>query len=135
MQPLEPARLGTLNMTQRKPALVRAMFGDLCKIVADAYVPKTPVHCPAAFGLNYSGTFYDGQRKLATFSYGATGCQTVTVTAAGKSRHSLVMGPAATAAPHLDADMAAVLGLPKSAVYNPVQVNPGGPNIPAKSLR
>jgi uncharacterized protein YceK len=134
MHPLEPARLGTLIMTQRKPALVRALFGDFCKVIAHRYVPSHPVNCPAAFGLNYTGTFYAGHRELATFVYGATGCQSVDLTAAGKSTYSLVMGNAATAAPHLETDVAAVLGLPKSAVYNPVgEINPGGPNKPAKA--
>lgn len=134
MHPIEPARLGTLTMTQRKPALVRAMFGDFCQVIAHRYVPSRPVNCPAAFGLNYTGTFYAGQRKLATFTYGATGCQSVDLTVAGKSTYSLVMGNAAAAAPHLDTDVAAVLGLPKSAVYDPVgQINPGGPMKPAKA--
>jgi hypothetical protein len=136
MHPLEPARLGTLIMTQRKPALVRAMFGDFCKVIAHRDVPSRPVNCPAAFGLDYTGTFYAGHRELATFTYGASGCQSVDITAAGKSTYSLVMGAAAAAAPHLETDVAAVLGLPKSAVYNPVQqINPGGPNKPAKPAK
>ena len=133
IRPVEPVRAASLAMTQRKPALVRALFGDFCKIVAHPYVPKTPVPCPAAFGLGYTGTFYDGNRELGTFVYGTSGCQTVTVTAAGKTKHSLVMGPAASAAPHLEADMAAAMGLPRTAVYGPPQqVNPGGPD---KQLR
>ena len=97
-----------------------------------------PVHCPIAFGLAYTGTFYDGKRALATFTYGASGCQNVRVNAAGQSKYSLVMGPAASAAPDLQTDMAAALGLPKSAVYGPTQqINPGGPNkpVPTKKLR
>jgi hypothetical protein len=130
-RPAEPIRVATVIMTQRKPALVRALFADFCKIVAHPYAPKTPVHCPAAFALDYTGTFYAGNRMLARFTYGASGCQTVNVTAAGKSSYSLVMGPVANAAPHLEADMAAVFGQSKSAVYNPEQsVNPGGPNKP-----
>jgi hypothetical protein len=133
IRPVEPVRAASLAMTQRKPALVRALFGDFCKVVAHPYVPKGPVPCPAAFGLGYTGTFYAGNRELATFVYGASGCQTVTVTAAGKSRHSLVMGPAASAAPHLETDMAAAMGLPRTAVYGPPpQISPGGPN---KQLR
>ena len=112
MHPVEPVRVSAVVTTQRKPALVRALFGDFCKVVAHPYTPKTPVHCPAAFDINYTGTFYDGHRELATFVYGASGCQTVEVTAAGKSSHSLVMGPAADAAPHLAADLAAATGLP-----------------------
>ncbi len=133
IRPVEPVRAVSLDMTQRNPALVRALFSDFCKIVAHPYSSKAPVPCPADFGLGYTGTFYDGNRVLATFVYGTSGCQSVNVTAAGKSLHSLVMGPAASAAPQLETDMAAVLGLPKTAVYAPPQhVNPGGPDKPLR---
>jgi hypothetical protein len=135
MHPVEPVRVGAVVTTQRKPALVRALFGDFCKVVAHPYAPKTPVHCPAAFDVNYTGTFYDGHRELATFVYGASGCQTVEVTAAGKSSHSLVIGPAANAAPQLAADLAAVTGLPRAAMSGPgPQINPGGPNKPLRQV-
>jgi len=128
MRLIEPAHVGTYTMTQRKPALVRAIFSDYCKLVAHPYRSNRPMNCPDAFGLDYSGTFYAGQRKLATFVYGASGCQTIQVTAAGKSMYTLVMGSTAAAAPGLENDMAAALGQPKSAVYGPGQpVNPGGP--------
>ena len=39
-----------------------------------------------------------------------------------------------SAAPHLQADLAAALGLPKSTVFGPTQqINPGGPNKAAAS--
>ena len=129
MHRVEPVRVGVVVTTKRKPTLVRALFGDFCKVVAHPYTPKTLVHCPAAFDLGYTGTFYDGNRELATFVYGASGCQTVKVTAAGKSRHSLVMGPVANAAPQLATDMAAVTGMPRTAMYGPPpDISPGGPN-------
>ncbi len=133
---VEPTRPGAVATTQRKTALVRALFSDLCQVVAHPYTVKGPIHCPAAFGLAYTGTFYDGNRELATFTYGASGCQNVRVNAAGQSKYSLVTGSAASVAPDLETDMAAVLGLPKSTVFIPLQqVNPGGPNKPAKELR
>jgi len=133
---IEPNRAGAVATTQRKAALVRALFNDLCQVVAHPYTAKGPIHCPAAFGLAYTGTFYDGNRKLATFTYGASGCQNVRVNAADQSRYSMVAGSAASAAPDLETDMAAVLGLPKSTLFIPMQqVNPGGPNQPAKTLR
>jgi hypothetical protein len=133
---VEPIRANALSVTERKPALVRALFGDFCNAVAHADTPRTLVNCPDDFGLDYSGTFYDGSRALAKFVYGASGCQTVSITAGGKTRATMVFGTAAAAAPHLQADMAAVLGLPKSAVYQPgSQINPGGPNKPANRLR
>ncbi len=134
MRLVEPAHVGTYTMTQRKPALVRAIFRDFCQLVAHPYRSNRPMSCPNAFGLDYSGTFYAGPRKLATFVYGASGCQTVQVTVSGKSTYTMVFGPTAAAAPHLETDMAAVLGLPKSAVYGPgQQVNPGGPMKSAAS--
>jgi uncharacterized protein YceK len=133
---IEPNRAGADATTQRKTVLVRALFNDLCQVVAHPYTVKGLIHCPAAFGLAYTGTFYDGTRKLATFTYGASGCQNVRVTAADQSKYSMVTGSAASAAPDLETDMAAVLGLPKSAVFTPTeQLNPGGPNKPAKTLR
>jgi len=136
MNSIEPDRAGAVATTQRETALVRALFDDLCQVVAHPYTVKGPIHCPAAFGLAYTGTFYDGNRKLATFTYGASGCQNVRVNAAGQSKYSMVTGSAASAAPDLETDMAAVLGLPKSAVFTPTeQLNPGGPNKPAKTLR
>jgi hypothetical protein len=138
MDTVEPTHAGAVATTQRKTAVARALFSDLCQVVAHPYTTKGPLHCPIAFGLAYTGTFYDGKRALATFTYGASGCQNVRVNAAGQSKYSLVMGPAASAAPHLQADMAAALGLPKSTVFGPTQqINPGGPNrpAPAKKLR
>lgn len=128
MHLVEPTRVGGLNRTQSKPALVRALFGDFCNALAHADKAKGTVHCPAAFGIAYTGTFYDGRRTLAKFVYGASGCQTVSITAGGKTRSAMVFGTASAAAPHLEADMAAVLGLPKSTVFMPSGqvVNPGG---------
>ena len=83
------------------------------------------VHCPADFGISYSGTFYDGSRTLAKFVYGASGCQTVSITAGGKTQSTMVFGSASAAAPklrgrhgrgprgaHVDAGRAAVAGQP-----------------------
>ena len=82
--------------------------------------------------LDYTGTFYAGRRAVATFAYAPSGCQTVSLTAAGRTETTVVRGAAATAAPHLQADMAAVLGLPESEVFQPPHANPGGPGGPAK---
>jgi hypothetical protein len=120
--------------TQRNPALVRALFSDLCTLIAHPNTSSRHVECPADFGQSYIGTFYDGNRELATFTYGASGCQTVRLTVAGKTKFLLIMGATVTAAPHLEADMAAVLGVPKSKLASPVQqVNPGGPMVSASA--
>jgi hypothetical protein len=128
MHLVEPTRQGVLTMTQHKTALVRALFGQFCSAVGHAATAQGTVHCPADFGISYSGTFYDGSRALAKFVYGASGCQTVSITADGKTQSTMVFGAAAAAAPKLRADMAAVLGVPASMLAPPQsQVNPGGP--------
>jgi len=116
---VEPTRAGTLTKTQHNAALVRALFGQLCAAVSHASAAKGTVHCPADVGISYLGTFYDGSRTLAKFIYGASGCQSVSLTADGKTRTTLVFGTAAAAAPKLRADMAAVLGEPALAIAQP----------------
>ena len=133
MHVVEPTRMGALSMTQRKTALVRALFGQFCNAVAHADTQKGTVACPADFGISYSGTFYDGSRALAKFVYGASGCQTVSITAGGTTQSTMVLGTASAAAPRLRADMAAVLGVPASMLAPPQsQVNPGGPKKPLR---
>ncbi len=131
MHLVEPTRMGALSMTQTSPALVRALFGQFCAAVGHAATAKGTVHCPADFGISYSGTFFDGSRALATFVYRASGCQTLSLTAGGKTQSTMVLGTAYAAAPRLRADMAAVLGIPASMLAPPQsQGNPGGPNKP-----
>ena len=102
--------------TQRHATLVRALFGDFCAAITHADVHQV-IRCPVDFGVSYVGTFHDGQRVLATFTYSVSGCPRVALTAAGKTRGTLLIGKAAAAAPHLKADFAAVLELPESRVY------------------
>ena len=129
MHLVEPARMGTLVMTQHKTALVRALFGQFCSAVGHAATVKGMVHCPADFGISYRGTFYDGSRTLAKFVYGAGGCQTVSITTGSKTQATVMFGTAAAAAPKLEADMAAVLRVPTSMLAPPQShTNPGGPN-------
>ena len=130
---VEPTRAGALSVTQTDPAKVRALFAQFCNAVGHAYTAKGTVHCPADYGISYSGTFYDGSRTLAKFVYSASGCQTVSLTADGKTQSTMVFGTASAAAPKLRADMASVLGERASMVAAPQpqsQVNPGGPNKP-----
>lgn len=109
-------------ITEHKPALVRALFGDICNAVAHPVTATGPVNCPAAFGTDYTGAFFDGTRVLATFTYFSTGCRRVSITADGKTQATIVLGRAAAAAPHLVADMDAVLGLKPGVMqpYTPV---------------
>jgi hypothetical protein len=113
----EPVNGGTKTYTQRHATKVRALFGDFCAALAHADVPQEPIDCPADFGTLYTGTFYDGQRTLATFTYNVGGCPRLQLTASGRTRGTLLLGKAAAAAPHLKADLAAVVGLPQAQVY------------------
>jgi len=107
------------STTYRQAAQVRALFGQLCAAVTHP-APTQMMHCPADFGTNYIGTFYDGSRVLATFTYAASGCQRVSVTAAGKTLATMVYGRAAAAAPHLATDLDAIVGTPKPGVMQPL---------------
>jgi len=132
MHVAEPLNSGLHRVTQRDTAKVRALFNALCAAVTHPNTSTGVVHCPADFGVDYVGTFYDGSRNLAMFTYGAGGCPTVSLTASGKTKATLMLGNALKAAPHLAADLAAVLGVPKSQLGTPGQrVNPGGPDRPA----
>jgi hypothetical protein len=113
----EPVNGGMRTYAQHHATTVRALFGDFCAALAHADVPQAPIACPADFGTSYTGTFYDGQRTLATFVYNVGGCPRVQLTASGKTRGTLLIGTASAAAPHLKADMAAVLGWSVSQVY------------------
>ncbi len=117
---VEPTRAGALSKTQHNAALVQALFGQFCAALSHPSAAKGLVHCAADYGISYTGTFYDGTRSLATFIYGASGCQMVSLTADGQTKATMVLGAAYTAAPKLRADMAAVLGVPRLAIAQPV---------------
>jgi shikimate kinase len=117
---VEPTRAGALSKTQHNAALVQALFGQFCAALRHASAAKGTVRCPADFGISYTGTFYDGSRTLAKFIYGVSGCQMVSLTADGKTKTTMVLGTASAAAPKLRADMAAVLGVPRLAIAQPV---------------
>ena len=119
------------STTYRQTAQVRALFGQLCAAVTHP-APNQLMHCPADIGTEYLGTFYDGSRVLATFSYAASGCERVSVTAAGKTLSTMVYGRAAAAAPHLATDLDVIVGAPKPGTMQPQGgINPGGLNKPA----
>jgi hypothetical protein len=119
------------STTYRNAAQVRALFGQMCAAVTHP-APHLLMHCPADIGTEYLGTFYDGSRTLATFAYAASGCERVSVVAAGKTLSTMVYGRAAAAAPHLATDLAVILEGAKPGTMPPQGgVNPGGPNQPA----
>src|SRR6266436_5072902 len=80
---VEPTRAAALAKTQHNVTLVRALFGQFCAALRHPSSAKGIVRCPADFGISYLGTFYDGHRTLAKFTYGVTGCQMVSLTTGG----------------------------------------------------
>jgi hypothetical protein len=118
--------------TYDEASRVQALFGQMCAAVTHPAPPQV-MHCPADFGTEYLGTFYDGSRTLATFTYAASGCARVSVTAAGQTKATMVYGRAAAAAPHLVTDLDVILGAgPKPGLMQPQgTVNPGGTDRPA----
>src|SRR3984893_2554495 len=96
---VEPTRGNALAKTQHDVTLVRALFGQFCAALSHPSSAKGMVRCPADFVISYLGTFYDGQRTLAKFVYGVTGCQVVSLTTGGKTKSTMVLGAAAAAAP------------------------------------
>jgi hypothetical protein len=118
-----------LLVTNREPALVRALFRDFCDAVTHPVTPSATVHCPADFGTDYAGVFYDGNQVLASYTYASSGCRRVGVIVGNTIQSTLVAGRAAAAAPHLASDWSAVLDAAKpTGVSTPAPVNPGGPN-------
>ena len=112
-----PVNGGTRTYTQRHATLVRALFGSFCAALAHGGTPQPAALCAARRGgSSFSGTFYGGRRILATFTYSVRTCPLLVLTASGTTRGTLVIGKAAAAAPHLKADLAAVLGVPQSQV-------------------
>jgi hypothetical protein len=118
MRLMAPVGTNPISGTYRQAAQVRALFGQLCAAVTHP-APAQLMRCPADIGTDYIGTFYDGSRVLATFTYGASGCERVSVTAAGKTLATMVYGRAAAAAPQLATDLAAITGAPKPGVMQP----------------
>ncbi|HET9974576.1 MAG TPA: hypothetical protein VFQ68_40535 [Streptosporangiaceae bacterium] len=116
---VEPTRLGSLSKTQHDTTLVRALYSQLCAAITHPATIKGTLRCPANLGISYAGTFYDGSRPLATFVYGASGCQTASLTASGKTKTTIMVGSASAAAPKLQADLAKALGLPSLVMAQP----------------
>lgn len=116
---VEPTRLGSLSKTQHDTTVVRALYSQLCAAITHPAKIKGTLRCPANLGISYAGTFYDGSRPLARFVYGASGCQTVSLTASGKTKTTVMVGSASAAAPKLQADLAKALGLPSLVLAQP----------------
>jgi hypothetical protein len=116
---VEPTKQGSLARTQRDATLVRALYSQLCAAITHPAKLKGTVRCPANLGISYAGTFYDGSRALATFVYAASGCQTASLTAAGQTKITMMVGSASAAAPKLRTDLAKVLGVSSLVMAQP----------------
>lgn len=134
MHLVEPTRATSLEKTDTNPVTVRALFRDFCQAISHKDASNAVLHCPMEIGLSYGGTFYDGNRALASYVYAASGCEHITVTSASpgaKPDSTILAGTAAAAAPNLHDDMAKTLGLSVTQVFKPYtgQVNQGsGPS-------
>jgi hypothetical protein len=118
MRLMAPVGTNPISAAYHPAAQVRDLFGQLCAAVTHP-APAGMMHCPAEGGTDFIGTFYDGSRVLATFTYAASGCERVSVTAAGKTLATMVYGRAAAAAPRLAADLAAIVG-PQPGIMQPL---------------
>jgi hypothetical protein len=119
MHLIEPTRTSQLQAVQSSPAKVQALFRDFCAVVTHPFRGGV-LHCPMDVGLAYGGTFYDGSRVLATYTYEASGCQVVTLVDGTKQQKSVVAGSAAAAAPNLESDLAKVLDQSQAEVFKPL---------------
>jgi hypothetical protein len=115
---LEAVGTNRVSTTYHEATQVRALFGQLCAAVTHP-ARTILMHCPADMGAEIYGTFYDGSRVLATFTFAAMGCERVSVTAAGKTLATMMYGPAAAAAPHLARDLVAIMESPKPGMRQP----------------
>jgi hypothetical protein len=118
MRLMAPVGTNPISAAYHPAAQVRALFGQLCAAVTHP-APARTIDCPAHVGTDFIGTFYDGSRVLATFTYATSGCERVSVTAAGKTLATMVYGRAAAAAPHLATDLAAIVGTPQPGMMQP----------------
>jgi hypothetical protein len=108
-------------------AAVRRLYHDFCAIAGHP-TDMAPGDIAGGTPL-YLGVFYAGDRQLATFSY-ESGHLGLFIGPA--QVQTSIAGSAAAAAPSVDADFAAVLGLSPDAVDNPPRQPP--PRLPLPRL-
>jgi hypothetical protein len=109
-----------LAATERRAALVRRLFFDMCVIAGHPYHLQSgqATSCPDDFGLGYRGAFYDRDKKIAVFSYAASGCESLSLSVGLNQSTSLIFGKVALAAqPSPDAGLATALGIPADAIH------------------
>lgn len=74
--------------------------------------------CPDDFGLTYRGAFYDRKKKIAVFSYAASGCESLSLSVGLNQATTMIFSKAGLAVqPSLDADLATALGIPAGTIH------------------
>jgi hypothetical protein len=109
-----------LLATERRAPVVRRLFHDMCVIAAHPanLPPGATLSCPDDFGLTYSGVFEAGNKTLATFTYHASGCNALSLSAGPNQASSLIWSKAALAVqPSLDAGLATAFGVRADAIH------------------
>jgi hypothetical protein len=109
-----------LLATERRAPVVRRLFHDMCVIAGHpAHLPPgVTLSCPDDFGLTYSGVFEAGNRTLATFTYDASGCNALSLSAGPNQASSLIWSKTALAVqPSLDAGLATAFGVRAGAIH------------------
>jgi len=110
----------SLSVTQRRAAVARSLYYDFCVVAGHPAQLTGTVSCPADSGLLYRGIFYAGDRRLASFRYAASGCQTLTLSAGSARASTVIFGQAAAAMPRTwNADLAKALGVAPDQLYQP----------------
>lgn len=112
-----------MHAKSRGVAQAKTLYRDACRLVAVDYhpPPNAVLNCPEDFGLVYDIVFSDRDGELATASYHATGCESLSMSATGTDSSTMVMGPQASAqAEPFDAALAAILGIGVATLHGPL---------------
>jgi hypothetical protein len=118
--PLARSNSGVLLATERRAAVVRRLYDDMCVIVGHpAHLPNgATLSCGADDGLTYQGVFYMRQRALAVFTYGASGCNALWLSVGTDQASTLIWDKVAQAAqPSMDAGLATVFGVRAETIH------------------
>jgi hypothetical protein len=110
-----------LLATEPRAGVVRRLYDDMCLIVGHPadLPPGAVVSCPADFGVSYRGVFYMRRATLALFWYAASGCNALSLLVGTDQAGTVIGGNkvAMAAQLSLDADLAAVFGVPVDAIH------------------
>jgi hypothetical protein len=101
-----------LSASTGDAAASRRLYAAACRLVQTDVHPGI-ISCPADFGVVYLISFRSARSSVATATYAATGCHSLTMRTADGSRSTVVMGSRAPALePAFRSALAAVLQVP-----------------------